>query len=86
MRHPKYTEAWIRAAANEYGRLFQGCGRNEDGSQRIEGTNACDWIKKSQVLEGKTASYNRSVADISPEKKGKISSAIHSRRKHLKIY
>ena len=41
MKHPKYTETWTRAAANEYGRLFQGCGNNNDGSQRIEGTNTC---------------------------------------------
>ena len=32
MRHPKYTETWTRAAANEYGRLFQGYGRNKNGS------------------------------------------------------
>ena len=42
-----------KAASNEYGRLFQGCGRNEDGSQQIEGTNACHWIKKNQVPKGK---------------------------------
>ena len=28
LKHPKYTEAWTLAAANEYKRLFQGCGRN----------------------------------------------------------
>ena len=68
LRHLKYTETWTRAAANECGRLFQGYGRNEDGSQRIERTNACHWIKKSQVPKGKTVTYNRSVADIRPEK------------------
>ena len=35
MRHPKCTKTWTLAAANKYGRLFQGCGRNKDGSQRI---------------------------------------------------
>ena len=68
LRHPKYTETWTRAAANEYSRLFQGCGRNKDGSQQIEGTKACRWIKKSQVPKGKTATYNRSVTDTRPEK------------------
>ena len=58
LKHPKYTETWTRAAANEYGRLFQRYGRNNDDSQRIEGTNACHWIKKSQVPAGKTATYN----------------------------
>ena len=71
MRHPKYTETWTRAAANEYKRLFQGCGRNKDGSQRIEGTNTCHWIKRSQVPKVKSATYNQSVADIRPEKKEK---------------
>ena len=68
LRHPKYTKTWTRAAANEYRRLSQRCGRNEDGSQRVEGTNACHWIRMSQELKGKTATYNRSVADIRPEK------------------
>ena len=48
--------------------MFQGCGGNKDGFQRIEGTNACHWIKKNQVPLGKTATYNRSVADMQPEK------------------
>ena len=61
-------ETLTRAAANEYGRLFQGCGRNKDGSQRVDGTNACHWIRKNQVPKGKTAMYNSSVADIRPEK------------------
>ena len=68
LKHPKYTEAWTLAAANEYGRLFQGCGRNKDGSERLKGTNACNWIKKSQAPKGKIAIYNRSVADIRPKK------------------
>ena len=68
LKHPKYTETWTRAAANKYGRLFQECGRNEDGSQRIEGTNACHWIRRNQVPKGKRVSYNIEVADICPEK------------------
>ena len=39
LKHPKYIEAWTLAAANEYERLFQGCGRNQDGTQRVVGTN-----------------------------------------------
>ena len=73
MRHPKYTETWTRAAAKEYKHLFQGCNRNNDGSHLIEGTNTCHWIRKSQVpTAGKTAPYNRSVADIRLEKKKNI--------------
>ena len=68
MKHPKYTEAWTLAAVNEHRRLFQGCGRNEDGMQCVVGTNECHWIKRNQVLNDKIATYNRSVADIKPEK------------------
>ena len=68
LKHPKYTETWKRTAANEYEQLFQGCGRNEDGSQRVEETNACHWIRKSQVPKDKIATYNKSVADIRLEK------------------
>ena len=32
LKHPKYTKTWTRAAVNKYESLFQGCGRNEDGS------------------------------------------------------
>jgi hypothetical protein len=47
LKDPKYSETWSKAASNEYGRLFQGCGRsNVDGSQRIVGMNTCHWIKK----------------------------------------
>ena len=55
LKHPKYTETWRRAASDEYGRLFQG-------------KNACHWIKRNQVPKDKIATYNRSVADIRPEK------------------
>ena len=68
LKHPKYTETWTKAASNEYGQLFQGCGRNKDGSQQIDGTNACHWIKKNQVPKGKSATYNREVTDIRPGK------------------
>ena len=61
-------ETWTKAAANEYGRLFQGCCRKEDSSQRTKGTNACHWIRRNQVPKGKRLSYSREVADIRPEK------------------
>ena len=70
LKYPKYTETWTRATSNEYGRLFKGCGRKEDGTQRVEGTNVCHWIRKDQVLKGKkTGTYNRVAVDIRIEKK-----------------
>jgi hypothetical protein len=53
MEYPKYREDWSRAAANEFGCLFNGVGKNADGTQRIVGTNTCHWIKQSQVPRGK---------------------------------
>ena len=68
LKDQKYSETWSKAASNEYGRLFQGCGNNNDGSQRIVGTNTCHWIKKEQVPKNKTATYARTVVDIRPKK------------------
>ena len=49
LKHPKYMEVWTLAAENEYGRLFQGCGRNKDGSQRVEGTNTLHKTKRNTI-------------------------------------
>jgi hypothetical protein len=32
LKDPKHRETWSRAAANEFGRLFNGAGKNEDGT------------------------------------------------------
>jgi hypothetical protein len=41
LKDPKYREDWSRAAANEFGRLFNAVGKNKDGTQRVVGTNTC---------------------------------------------
>jgi hypothetical protein len=41
LKDPKHQETWSRAAANEFGRLFNGVGKNADGTQRVKGTNTC---------------------------------------------
>ena len=68
LKDPKHKETWSKAASNEYGRLFQGWGRKDNGSQRIIGTNTCHWIKKEQVPKNKTATYVRTVSAVRPEK------------------
>jgi hypothetical protein len=45
LKDPKYREDWSRAATNKLGRLFNGVGKNKDGTQRIVGNNTCHWIK-----------------------------------------
>jgi hypothetical protein len=43
-KDPKHREDWSRAAANKFGQLFNGAGKNKDGTQRVKGTNTCHWI------------------------------------------
>jgi hypothetical protein len=45
LKDRKYREDWSSAATNEFGRLFNGVGKNKDGTQRIVGTNTCHWIR-----------------------------------------
>jgi hypothetical protein len=68
LKDPKYREDWSRAAANELGRLFNGVGKNKDGTQQVVGTNTCHWIKRSQVPRGKKVTYARTVVAIRTEK------------------
>jgi hypothetical protein len=35
LKDPKHRETWSKAAANEHGRLFNGVGKNADGTQRV---------------------------------------------------
>jgi hypothetical protein len=50
LKDPKYREDWSRAAVNEFGRLFNGVGKNADGTQRIVSTNTCHWIIRIPVM------------------------------------
>lgn len=68
LNHDRYKETWSRAGVNEYGRLFQGCGKNKDRTQQMEETNTCHQIPQSKVPTGKKVTYARIVVDIRPEK------------------
>ena len=68
LKHPKHSKTWTIAACKEYGRLFQGYGKNADGSKIAEGTNTCHWCPKAQVPKHKKATYARYVVDVRPEK------------------
>jgi hypothetical protein len=67
LKDPKHRETWSRAAANEFGRLFNCVGKNADGTQRVKGTNTCHWIRKSQVPKGKRVTYARTIVAMSPD-------------------
>ena len=67
LNHDCYNETWSKAETNEYGRLFQGCGKNKDGTQQVEGTNTCHWIPQSKVPRRKKVTYATPVVDIQPE-------------------
>ena len=68
LKDKRHKETWSRAGSNEYSRLFQGVGKNKDGTQRVTGTNTCHWIPHSKVPKGKRVTYARTVVDICPEK------------------
>ena len=59
---------WEQAGCKEYGRLFQGYGKDENGSQKIKGTDTCHWINKTQVPKNKRTTYAQTVVDVRPEK------------------
>jgi hypothetical protein len=64
LKHPKYKETWSKAGCKEFGRLFQGFGRNEDGTKQVERTDTCHWIPKSKVPKNKKVTYARTVVDF----------------------
>ena len=68
IKHPKFKDDWLVSGSNEFGRLFQGIGKNADGTQRVVGTNTCVWINRSQVPKHKKVTYARIVVDVRPEK------------------
>ena len=41
LQHPKYSKIWNQVACKEFGRLFQGYGKKNDGTKITEGTNTC---------------------------------------------
>ena len=68
LKDERYREVWSKAGVKEYGRLFQGYGKNKDGTKENEGTDTYHWIPRSQVPRGKKLTYARTVVDIQPEK------------------
>ena len=68
IKHPKFKAVWTKSGANEFGRLFQGIGKNTDGTQRVSGTDTCHWIHKHQIPATKKVTYARICCDVRPEK------------------
>ena len=60
--NPKTKDAWLRSAANEFGRLAQGVGG------RIEGTNTIQFIPRNKVPKDRTVTYARFVCSVRPQK------------------
>ena len=61
IRHPTLKNTWLRAGANEFGRLAQGI-------RDIPGTDTITFIHKTDVPANKRPTYARFVADIRPQK------------------
>ena len=68
IQDPKYKKVWNEAGCKEFGRLFQGYGKNANGTKIAEGTNTCHWIRKNLIPAKKKVTYARTVVDIRPEK------------------
>lgn len=67
-KDPQFKPDWDMSGANEFGRLAQGIGKNEDGSQRVTGTNTIFFIHKNKIPPGRIATYARFVCTFRPEK------------------
>ena len=61
-------EAWQKSAAHEFGKLLKGVGKNEDGTQRVKGSDTFHFIKRQQVPSGKKVTYARFCCDIRLQK------------------
>ena len=64
LKHPRYSEAWNRSAANEFGRLAQGVGG------RMKGTNTIFFIRKEEVPldRRRDVTYIKFVCNVRTEK------------------
>ena len=63
--HNKETrEWWQRSAANEFGKVLKGIGRNKDGTQRVKGSDTIHFIRRKDVPNNKKITYARFCCDI----------------------
>jgi hypothetical protein len=62
IKNPKTRDTWLRAAANEFGRLMTGLKRG------INGTQTMRFIYKHQVPKGRKVTYARFCCDFRPQK------------------
>ena len=64
IRHPRFKEAWNISAANEFGRLAQGCG------DRVKGTDTIFFIHKHEIPANrlKDVTYVSMVCQVRTEK------------------
>ena len=68
IKDPKCREDWLLSKSNELGRLLQGVGKNDNGTQRVKGYNCCNAIHKFEVEAGRTVTYARTVCTVRPKK------------------
>jgi hypothetical protein len=63
MKDPSLRPTWIKAMANEFGRLAQGV-----GTRMPTGSGTIHFITPDRIPKGKFATYARIVCDIRPQK------------------
>ena len=59
---------WQKLSANEYGKLLKGGGKNEDGTQRVKGSDTINFIKRIHVPIGKKITYAHFCCDVRLQK------------------
>jgi hypothetical protein len=86
LKYPKHRETWSRAAANEHGRLFNGVGKNADGTQRVKGTNTLPVDKKITGTKRKKSYIFQNGSSSETRERRNKQSSYHSRRQPLRIF
>jgi hypothetical protein len=86
LKDPKHRETWSRAAANEHGRLFNGVGKNADGTQRVKETNTRCWIKKITSTKRKKSYICQNSSSGETRVRRNKQGSYHSRGQPLRIF
>ena len=57
-------EWWQKLSANEFGKLLEGVGKNEDGTHRVKGSDTINFTRRMHVSIGKKITYARFCCDV----------------------
>jgi hypothetical protein len=61
------SQRWLLAMCKELGRLFQGFTCKLEAVHTVQGTNTCIFISRTDIPQGRKATYIRIVAELRPQ-------------------